>query len=168
MAGKQLRAFLEEEWQLEIPLSFIDCVFLLLIFFLLTGRFRSLERVLATDLAGYYDKTYPPPHDTEIRVRLSWRDGVGRLVSSRAAAGPDGYVAIDANHIACRNLNELAEKLASAASRDTSLSVVIDARRHVPFRYVLGAVDACARAEIDDVRFQAPPTHTGGDDWWYQ
>jgi len=46
---------------------------------------------------------------------------------------------------------------------------VIDGRQRVPFYVILGAVDACARAELYNVRFQAPPVAGGGgSDYWYE
>ena len=71
-----------------------------------------------------------------------------------------------------RDMNELANKLkslkASIERGPLKISVVLDARKNVKFDYVIGALDACYRAEIEDVKFQAPPVpEGGGDDWWY-
>ena len=39
MASRIVREYLIEDWQFEVPTSFIDCVFLLLIFFMVTTIF---------------------------------------------------------------------------------------------------------------------------------
>ncbi len=65
------------------------------------------------------------------------------------------------------NLNELARTLRDLVARN-SMPVVLDARASVPFRFVIGALDACARAKVEDVKFQSPPAPDGGgDDWWW-
>jgi len=173
VASKQLRAYLDEEWEFEIPTSFIDCVFLLLIFFLLTAKFKSMERVLSANLPKNEGPKDDPNHEivepVEIRVKMFWQDGLGRVISRPEQAGGRAHIMIKANNIPCSDLNDLARKLAEVASRDNTTKVVIDARNHVPYRFVLGAVDACARAEMPNVVFQSPPARDGGGgEWWYQ
>ena len=170
MATKVVREFVDEDWQFEVPTSFIDCVFLLLIFFLLTANFKSFERALQADLPGPGPRhgDWDPPH--EVRVKLFWEDAIGRVVRGPNAETPARvlHIAVHANNMPCADLNDLAAKLAAIKARQPRIPVLIDARQRVPFKWVLGAIDACARARITDVRFQAPPVAgAGGGDWWY-
>lgn len=53
-------------------------------------------------------------------------------------------------------------------NRKNPMPVVVDARQAVPFQWVVGALDACARAGVRNVKFQAPPVEgAGGADWWW-
>ncbi len=89
----------------------------------------------------------PPP---QVRIKLSRAEG--------------GGVRITLNRIYCADLNVLARKLFELREGGgLDLVAVIDARKNVPFRWVFGALDACKRAKVKDVRFQAPPV---GDECW--
>jgi biopolymer transport protein ExbD len=172
MRSKMIRQFINEDWEFEIPTSFIDCVFLLLIFFLLTAQFKSMERKLDGNLPKDGPRTTQRDivEPQEVRVKIFWADRSGRFV-----AGPDAslprrllHIGIRLNNVPCASINDLARKLATVTARSPDLAVVIDARSRVPFKFVLGAVDACARARIDNVKFQAPPVRGGGGgDWWW-
>jgi biopolymer transport protein ExbD len=162
---------MDEEWEFEVPTSFIDCVFLLLIFFILTAKFKTMERALAANLPkdgqNREDRAIEPIN--ELRVKIFWQDAAGRVVRGPSQADGHAQIMIKANDVPCAGLNDLARKLADVSSRDDSLKIVIDARSQVPYRYVLGAVDACARAELANVVFQSPPVlGGGGSDWWTQ
>ena len=50
MASKLIRDVLDEEYEFELPLSFVDVVFLLLIFFLCATNFRTVEKKLDANL----------------------------------------------------------------------------------------------------------------------
>ncbi len=162
-----VREMLEEEYEFEIPTSMIDVVFLLLIFFMCATRFRSVERKLDAELPQGFTPIGPPPPDEppEVRVRIFWRNAAGEIVS---VPEPGSSVAIHLNRRACADLNELAAVLSELGARNADVGVVIDARRNVPFRWVVGAIDACRRAGIAGIKFQAPAVEgAGGDDWWY-
>ena len=88
----------------------------------------------------------PPP---QVRIKLSRAEG--------------GAVSIALNRVPRADLNELAATLAALVEGDPGLVAVIDARKNVPFMWVFGALDACKRAKVKDVRFQAPPAD---DEWW--
>jgi biopolymer transport protein ExbD len=172
VANKYVREFMNEEWEFEIPTSFIDCVFLLLIFFILTAKFKSLERVLDGALPkddGPNRVVEPVIRPQEIRVKIYWQDGAGRVISTPNRDRHSASIGIKANNQTCADLNDLARKLAEIGTGHPTTPVVIDARQHVPYRWVLGAVDACARAQIASVTFQAPAiADGGGSDWWHQ
>jgi biopolymer transport protein ExbD len=142
----------------ELPCSMIDVVFLLLIFFLVCSSYKTTEERLEANLPR--DGLNPVAQPTimprpEVRVKL-W------LAES-------GQVRISVDEYACSTIDDLARKLAAFAGGDPNQDVVIDGRQQVPFKYVLAAIDACARAGMRNVKFQAPPVPGGGgSDWWYQ
>ena len=75
---------------------------------------------------------------------------------------------IQLSKIECADFNDLARKLVELAMRRPDMSVVIDARQAVPFKWVFGAVEACEKAKVRSVKFQAPAVvDGGGDDWWH-
>ena len=165
--GKLAREAMKEEHDFELPISMIDVVFLLLIFFIVTAKFKQVENRIDAHLPkeeGQDPIKSEIEKPDEVRVYL-WvpdnnSDGVNIGLNTR-------------DEVNIRDMNELADKLKSLkASIDKGLlkmSVVLDARKNVKFDYVIGALDACYRAEIEDVKFQAPPVpEGGGDDWWYQ
>ena len=142
----------------EIPISAIDVVFLLLIFFMVCSSYKTVEKRLEANLPkdeGPSPSVRPIQPAPEIRVKLS--------------LPVPGQVKILVDDYACASIDDLAAKLASFAASNPRQDVVIDGRQQVPFKYVLAAIDACARAGMQNVKFQAPPVPGGGgDDWWYQ
>ena len=157
----------DEEWEFELPVSMIDVVFLLLIFFMCSTRFRSEDRVLASDLPrgkGPRVGEHEPEPPVELCVKIFWESASGEAVGDPA---PGGRVAITMGGRRCADPNELARVLSSLSARHERTPVVIDARKRVPFAWVLGAVDACARAGIENVRFRAPARTEVGPEWWH-
>ena len=184
MSRKFARQMREEEWEFELPISMIDVVFLLLIFFMCASKFRSIEKRLDADLPkdegqNPIPKKVEPP--SEIRVQIFWENSAGQVISSPIFGDPSDIVRgqplsvagarirLQCNRVTIRDLNELARTLGDLTSRNPSMPVIIDARQKVPFKWVIGAIDACARAEVRNVKFQAPPVEGGGgDDWWWK
>ena len=150
---------LEEEPDQDIPTSMIDVVFLLLIFFMCASRFKTLEQRLEANLPrdegqNPIQKKIEKPQ--EIRIKISLDKATDRPI-------------IMAQDYPCRDLNDLAQKLRTLAQNMPGLPVIIDGRQKVPFFIILGSLDACARAGISDVKFQAPPVAGGGgSDYWYE
>lgn len=162
----QAKPSYDDEWEFELPVSMIDIVFLLLIFFMCATQFRADERALASELPNGIQPhgPPPPPSPVELRVKIFWEDPSGDAV---AHPSPGARVVILAGRRRCADPNELTRVLSSLAERHESVPVVIDARKRVPFAWVLGAVDACSRANIRDVRFCAPARTDGGSEWWH-
>ncbi|MHC5057344.1 MAG: ExbD/TolR family protein [Planctomycetota bacterium] len=168
----------------------IDVVFLLLIFFMCSMQFKSVEQKLDADLPKNEGQNPIPKkveQPTEIRVKIYWANSQGQVIYNNKMAFPadwpgvrvplsiaGAHIAMKVNKLQIRNsaaggpdLNELARTLRDLVARN-EMPVVIDARASVPFRFVIGALDACARADARDVKFQAPPApEGGGDDWWW-
>jgi len=167
----------------ELPLSMIDVTFLLLIFFMCSMNFKSVERALGAELPrnGPNRSRQDERYDVPVRVKIHWANARGQVIHGPASAYPESFsgarrhvslagarIVVKVGQMVVRDLNELARTLADLAARQRDLSVVIDARRAVPFRWVIGALDACARASIGKVKFQSPPAPDGGgDDWWW-
>lgn len=166
----------------ELPLSMIDVTFLLLIFFMCSMNFKSVEQALGAELpkkGGPGDD--PPPLEIPVSVKLYWANTRGQVIHSPRSVYPEDFqgvrrhvslagahVVVKVGRLGVRDLNGLARTLADLAARDSDISIVIDARRTVPFKWVIGALDACARARVRDVKFQSPPAPGGGgDDWWW-
>ncbi len=151
-----------EDWELKLPVSMIDVTFLLLIFFICTAKFKALEQRLDAKLPkdkGLILNDKRVDKVEEIRVKIALKD------RNRPSSGARILV----NNLSVEGLNDLTRKLADLHEMMPAIPVVIDGRQSVPFRWILGSVDACARAKITDVKFQAPPAEGGGgDDWWYE
>jgi len=141
----------DEPARFEVPMSMIDVVFLLLIFFMCVSSFRRPEqRLEATFLDG---PGPPPPPVSRVIVRI-------RMDGDRAV--------ITAQDYPCEDLNDLAAKLARLAGNLPELKVLVDGRADVPFRYVVGAMDACGRARVANVSLMSPVASGGGSDFWHQ
>ena len=148
----------DENWEFELPITMMDCIFLLLIFFICASKFKATEDRLEANLPrdegqNPIQKKIEKPQEIRIKIMLN------------EANQPVIY----AQDYTCTDLNDLARKLKSLAANMPGLPVVIDGRQKVPFYIILGALDACARAELRDVKFQAPPVAgAGGSDYWYE
>jgi len=142
----------------ELPLSMIDVIFLLLIFFMVCAKFKLFEKRLDANLPKDEGQQPQPkkvvPPD-EIRIKI-WMPS-------------EGKINITVDEYACQDINALARKLAAFRAGDPNQAVIIDSRQRVPFKWVLAALDACQRAKMQKVKFQAPPVKGGGgSDWWYE
>jgi len=190
MPSKTAIQMRNEDPDMELPLSMIDVTFLLLIFFMCSMQFKTVEQKLDANLPKNEGQNPLPKkveQPTEIRVKIYWANSQGQVIYNNKMAFPADWpgvrvpLSIAGAHIAMKvnrlpiqstpaggpNLSELARTLKDLVSRNP-MPVVLDARASVPFRFVIGALDACARANATDVKFQSPPApEGGGDDWWW-
>ena len=136
----------EQEW--EIPTSMIDVVFLLLIFFMCASKFRTLEQ----RLDAYLPKDKGPQQTTTIVKQL---DEITIYVD-----GVPGYELLvpqfRIKNWKTNNPDELAGHLAQLGTVG-DMPVVINGEQNCPFKHVMTALDACARAKLTKVEFRAPP-----------
>lgn len=147
MAVKAGREEQDEEVRFDLPVSTIDVVFLLLIFFMCTARFKQTEKILDANLpheGGPEQRDDLTPVDP-IHVKL-WSDSAGRLA-----------IGINSRENRVADIHELASRLAVLQRTMDGLSVLIDARRDVQYRHVIAAMDACKRAQIESVKFALAP-----------
>ena len=121
----------EDEAPVEVQLTpLIDCVFLLLIFFLVSSQLKKVEKRLEVDLpSAHVVKTYKQTPDI-ISVGVNAR---GNLFVNARAVGSGGL------------MDALREAKAAAPGR----RVVIDGDVRAPFRAVVQALDACAMQGLE-------------------
>jgi biopolymer transport protein ExbD len=171
--GDRLRREAQED-KCEINMTpMIDCVFQLLIFFMLGCRFRTSEEHIKAFLPknrGLGTKGVASIHLQEVRVKLLWVE----LNSLKETKEPDrGRVALKVKDKYFKWVtNKYGEtlpdyeelyKLILEQQRVfvprgiyQSQPVIIDARPLVPFKHVVQALNACVRAKITDITFAAP------------
>jgi len=194
MASKFVVKMRNEEVDNELPISMIDVVFLLLIFFMCSMQFKTVERKLDAELPKDEGQNPIPKKvevPTEIRVRIYWANNNattsqpnGQVIHSPNKPFPDdweeksggvrvplsirgAHVVMEVNRVKVTDLNDLARTLMDLNQKNP-MPVVIDARMAIPFKWVVGTLDACARAGVDNVKFQSPPAPGGGgSDWWW-
>ena len=113
MAGKVVKDVIDEEYEFELPVSFVDVVFLLLIFFMCASTFRMTEKKLDANLPkdeGLMNRPvkFEIPH--EIRVKIYWANNVqkrqwpfGQPIHSPTLALPPNvqqvFVSLEGAHI---------------------------------------------------------------------
>lgn len=114
-----------------VPL--INVVFLLLIFFLLTGTLRS-----------------PGPFDVEPPTTVGGHPEVGR--SPTVALAPDGRIAIDDASV---SPGDLVETLRARLEGESDRHVLLRADRATPARHVLPLLDELAAAGVESVQLVA-------------
>ena len=194
MASKFVIKMRNEEADYELPISMIDVVFLLLIFFMCSMQFKTVERKLDAELPKD-ERQNPIPTKvevpTEIRDRIYWANNNattsqphGQVIHSFNKAFPDdweeksggvrvplsikgAHIVMEVNRVKVDGPNALAQTLMDL-NKKNPMPVVIDARMAVPFKWVVGTLDACVRAGVENVKFQSPPAPGGGgSDWWW-
>lgn len=154
--SRTLKALLDEEdWAL--PTSFIDVVFLLLLYFTLTMKFNTLEQRLEAWLPK--DKG---PNQTAQQLK-----NLDELVIRVTAEGPGALLnrpVFQIQDFKANNVSRLAERLTQFRSV-ADMPVVIAGRPNCPFKHIMAALDACAKAKLFKVEFRAPPAQgAGGSD----
>jgi len=111
----------------------IDCVFLLLIFFLVAARFEQEERQLNVKLPSASEAKPLTARPKEVFVNI---DAKGQfLIQGKIVS-----------------VERLAEILTTAARNNPTQSVVIRADKNVLWNFVAAAMNACNKAGISDYR----------------
>ena len=147
--SRTLKNLLEEE-QWELPTSFIDVVFLLLLYFTLTMKFHTLEQRMVAHLPKDKDSRTelpPPPIIPELVIRVQAQPGAAQAPWYQV---DHGWTTTDPNALAGR----MAQLKGSCGDK---FQVVIDGEQGCPFKHVMAALDACARAGFTKVDFRPPP-----------
>lgn len=126
--------------------AMVDVVFLLLIFFICTNRWRRPEGDLAARIPVGTGRDVAAPQPAQplppIHIRIVGRgDEVRFLCQQQPLAG----------------LADLERKLLRLADIDPTVPVIIDAEPAVSFRWVVSALDAALKADLANVAFTAPP-----------
>lgn len=141
-----------KEEPFELPLApMIDVIFQLLIFFMCTMHFKSLEGKLSSHLPkdkGLFDTTVLNPQMDEYRIRLVFDPSRPREMT-RIEIGQQEF----------QNWEELYQTIAQyyqddrAKGKDTPFKIDVDEK--VPFQAVVSALNACQQAGITNVEFTA-------------
>ena len=160
-----LKKLSEEKCELEMT-PMIDVTFLLLIFFLCTLKFKTLEGYLASylpkDVGKNVEKSEPPPEPIEIVVRVTepgTRIGVvsGRQVSAssgeRYEFSADRALSYRVGPRMCASPAEVSERLRELSALDPEREVKIDVKPGVVYGEVVPVVDGVLAAGLRDVRF---------------
>ena len=148
MKFRQLSPHDEEKLQLRMA-PMIDMIFLILIFFMCTARWKQAEGNLAAELPSQdAPKMDAPPPDVE-RVIIKLQ---------RTPAG----VEIRMNDNPCPDFDALYQNL-QAIRQHVDVPVIIDAQRTVPFQAAITAVNLAVKADLPNVSFAAPITPVPGE-----
>jgi len=144
MASKTNRRAMKSDVRMEFT-PMIDCVFLLLIFFMCTLKFKTLEGKLATylptdkGLNTHFEQLEPIE---KIRIKLSLR---GEQCICYVNGRPVGVLPGSETKVYDR-IKQL--KMASEKS-----PAEIDPDPKVPHKYVVAVVDECMRAKLAEITF---------------
>lgn len=147
--------------------SMIDIVFLLLIFFLISSRFKQVEQRLDTFLPPVgVDIAPPPPVPPPDPVMIFVKDDhllrQSADVDTRSQRKATYYLASrDANPLT--DMAQAYPVLKQLAQADVNQEVLIapydervDFDQRVPFYNIVRVVDVCKEAGISKISFQAP------------
>lgn len=146
--------------------SMIDIVFLLLIFFIVSARFKQVEQRLDTFLPESGECRYPPQVEPPESVTIFVKDD---LVMRQAADVDMRSQRKATYYLASRDANPLTDmaqaypvlrQLAQANADQEVLIAPYDERvdfdQRVPFYNIVRVVDVCKEAGISKISFQAP------------
>jgi len=143
----------EEAAKLNIT-PMIDCVFLLVTFFMVTMKFPKTEALLPAYLpreeaasAGRTDKK----RENKVAITLQMSRGVLEVYFNGALMGTR-----------TRGTDNLDNALFALSREAPDSRVILDARRDVPFKYIIQVMDLCALRHFTDISF-ATPAPEGGD-----
>lgn len=173
MARRKSKVADTDEVKLDLT-PMIDIVFNLLIFFMTATKFRTEEGMIESFLPKNRGQAAGTPQIdlNDVRIRLLWYDGSGRPTEAEKGGlvvlkiGDESFNApgeFEAHHYPENSplwgkLHEklLAFKAGYKGSGEQGLPVIIDARKQVPTKFVISALNEVVRAGIKDVTFAAP------------
>jgi len=140
-----------EEERMELNMtSMIDCVFLLLIFFIMTFEMPDVEGNLPAHLPRKgICKTridHPPPPTFQIHIGLSYANNTLKVLLQGADLGG--------------RMDFLESKLYRLRQVERDASVTIDAEPDVPYEYVVRALNTCVAVGYAKVNFAEPRAGT--------
>ena len=171
--AKKKKSFEADEVSLDLT-PMIDIVFNLLIFFMCATKFRTPEGMIESYLPKNRGQAAGTPQIdlNDVRIKLLWYDGAGRPTEAEKGGlvvlkiGDDSFNApgefeaslYPENSPLWGKLHEklLAFKAGYKGSGEKGLPVIIDARKQVPTKFVISALNEVVRAGIKDVTFAAP------------
>lgn len=135
----------EDEDKVEVPMSpLIDCVFLLLIFFLVTTMMKKWEKQIPLSLPPSTSSlSTVQSGEQPIVLSVDERQQVYQMVDIDAYSGEGNYLPVaDLSDF----LNELKQ------THGTDIAIDVSAYRTVPVKQVIDVFDACQIAGFDRTR----------------
>lgn len=123
----------------------IDCIFQLLIFFMVTTTFARSESEIAIPLPGGYEEASSSQVFEEIVVKIN-NDG-------RIFVNEKEY---DSAQI--KELPELKELLTMLSELYSEQVIIIEANQDTVYDRVIDVINACAAAKITNILFTVPAT----------
>ena len=124
----------------------IDVVFLLLVFFLVTLKFREPEGRLQQDLPTQENPLQDPTEVEQVQITVE-------------RTGDD--ILIHVNNKTFQSFDVVEEHLRSLRERfertQTEHLFILDASQDLPFQQVVNAIRTCLRADIPDIAFAPLP-----------
>ena len=137
-AAKKL---LKEKAELDMT-PMIDVVFLLLIFFMCTMKFITLEGQLSAELPKDVglSRSYSPPVLDKLKIFIEYDEKSD--TATFLARGSQ-----------IRDREKLYNKVREFVNRNPTQSVEISPNGQVPYRYLVLVMDVCRRAEAPEIQF---------------
>ncbi len=130
-----------------VPLTpLIDCVFLLIVFFLVTSMFKRWEMIVPLRLPDFTSSLSETAEDQSILLGMG-RDGAFML-GSREMKGTEPVVA----YSRINDLNEFLQGLAQERGMEVDLVLLID--RDVPMQQLIRVVDEIKLTGFQNVTVQ--------------
>ena len=141
----------------------IDVVFQLLVFFLVSMKFKTLDMKIEAQLPTEFGIKNEPIKRPDERIRLTARldrpaDGVARLELDGRILGSTSDPA------AWARLEDIVrgvrDRHVANGGDPSNVEAEVDANPTVPTGLVIQAVDAFTAADVEHVRFTGTPVHT--------
>ena len=123
----------------------IDVVFLLLVFFVWTASFQTIEYVLDSQIAAQQGTN--PSEDTQLTPPTDNEDVLVRIESVA------GELVWSVSQRSATSLADVKERLMRLAEVDASVKVILHPDPEVPLEFVIGAFDAAQLAGFTQVAF---------------
>lgn len=123
----------------------IDVVFLLLVFFVWTASFQTIEYVLDSQIAAQQGTN--PSEDTQLTPPTDNEDVLVRIESVA------GELVWSVSQRSATSLADVKERLMRLADVDASVKVILHPDPEVPLEFVIGAFDAAQLAGFTQVVF---------------
>ncbi|MDZ7815066.1 MAG: biopolymer transporter ExbD [Planctomycetota bacterium] len=124
----------------------IDCVFLLIVFFIVAGKFKKVESKLNAYL----------PKDSGIHP--SAPQDPDRFFISVLCQYEDNQVSWTVNNKPVKSRSELVERIReiSAATEGKDIKLSIDGNAEVDFLWIIASIDAAVEAELTEIILSPP------------
>jgi biopolymer transport protein ExbD len=142
----------------ELGLQFtpmIDCIFQLIIFFMVNIHFRTEEGLLKAFLPRASNAPAEPTDTQEDKIFITVAEdppGVLLLaVNKRRVGGTTEQAKYDDLEKMLRGMRQAYQEMGKKTP-----PVIIDAQARLPYKYVISALNVCGKLDLENVMFQFP------------